>query len=71
MSSAREADNEIDCDEWLELLNKEHDLIEKMSTSLSDKQAEKHTHDASVDLFCMVCSDHCDQAKRFDKVVVH
>jgi RHS repeat-associated protein len=65
-----EDEDEIDCQEWLDLLNAEWALLSINSKGPFDKLAEKELHDQSVDLFCTQCPELCNQARRFGKVTL-
>jgi hypothetical protein len=64
-------DDDIDCDEWLQLLAKSFSQISILYPSPLQGQTEKQEHDASVDLFCSFCPEECNRAPRFGKARIN
>jgi hypothetical protein len=58
-------DDEVDCEEWLRLLNEEYDLITKLDQAGGDMRLAKKQHNRSVALFCKACAYLCHKAKSF------
>jgi RHS repeat-associated protein len=64
--AANDEDNDdIDCEEWLKLLNTEYDLIVKLENAGGDMRLAKLQHNRSVALFCKNCAYLCHKAKSF------
>ena len=58
-------DDDVDCDEWLGLLNDEYKQILTFKMSGGQTQLAERQHNQSVSLFCQVCPGQCQLAKRF------
>jgi hypothetical protein len=63
--------DDIDCEEWLELLNDEYLLITVLEKGGQPVEDKKATYNQMVDTFCMHCTEECSRAKRFEKRIVH
>ena len=58
-------DDDVDCEEWLKLINDEYAQIAILDAAGGDMRLTKKQHNQSVVLFCKVCAYLCHKAKSF------
>ena len=62
---------DVDCEEWLELLNLNYARLVFIESRGGKVENEKREHDQMVDTFCERCPGDCSRADRFDKGTKH
>jgi RHS repeat-associated protein len=62
---------DINCEEWLGLLNQNFARLVYIESKGGHVEAEKLEHDRMVDTFCSHCASQCSRASRFDRRIVH
>ena len=62
---------DVDCEEWLELLNQNFTRLVYIESKGGQVEAEKLEHDKMVDTFCSHCASQCSRASRFDRRIIH
>ena len=65
-----EDEDDIDCEEWLELLEDSYILINALYPSPLQGRGEKAAHDKAVEMFCMSCPGECNRASTFGAVSI-
>lgn len=58
-------DDDVDCEEWLGLLNQNYARLVFIESKGGNVEAEKLQHNASVDTFCASCPTDCGRAMKF------
>jgi hypothetical protein len=67
ISSALSCHKDVDCEEWLELLNLDYARLVFIESKGGNVEKEKLEHDRMVDTFCNHCASECSRADRFDR----
>jgi uncharacterized protein RhaS with RHS repeats len=62
---------DVDCEEWLKLLNQNYARLVYIESKGGQVEAEKLEHDEMVDTFCSHCASECLRASRFDRRIIH
>jgi uncharacterized protein RhaS with RHS repeats len=60
---------DIECEEWLTLLNQNYSRLVFIESRGGNAEAEKLEHDQMVDMFCEHCVKECSRANRFKRTV--
>jgi hypothetical protein len=58
---------DVDCEEWLELLNTNYQRLLYIESRGGRVEAEKIEHNLMVDTFCKYCASQCSRADRFGR----
>jgi RHS repeat-associated protein len=64
-------DDEIDCEEYLKLVNQDYNNVLAKEALGVNMEAAKLEHDEMVNTFCMTCPDECPRALRFGRRILH
>jgi RHS repeat-associated protein len=62
---------DVDCEEWLDLLNQNYARLEFMESRGGQVEAEKLDHNKMVETFCTHCPTHCSRANTFGPRRIH
>lgn len=61
--------SDVDCEEWLNLLNQNYSRLVYIESRGGNVEAEKLDHDQMVDTFCEHCVSECSRANRFKRTI--
>jgi uncharacterized protein RhaS with RHS repeats len=62
---------DVDCEEWLNLLNQNYARLQYIESKGGQVDAEKLEHNQMVETFCGHCPTHCSRANTFGPRRIH